>query len=588
MENLNFESGPDDSEKPKDKDSPPPKRVSLPASALHSMGHEGAKLPKFEHIFDATQLHHDMLFQKSKETAPAEKKEDEEESDADSDTTPTVAPAPKAAEPTTELPLQHLAKELEAPAGQTPETTQLTPEEAAQFEQIVEVDLHDLRDLNLDKPSEKEPGNLNPPVAEAVAGGPVEGPIEGEVPLHAPTPPVESRAESPAAQAADFAAWEREMQTQDLPEFPAPAPAAATAAASRPFTPPPPSARASLSPNPNVPNWQPESAAYPGDQSPPPPGQPGSGGGGGRPPLPPIGPNLPGGGAGPNFNAAPLPQNANFQRPAFNPNILANPNLLNSAALLHLNAKLNYLDFKRRRGDAIVGTVAGWALLRTFKNRRMIRGNERTAQASRVEQAATNTRLEQQNTTLGQRLERIEQQPPTRGPEQTVAAAAALTPQESARKAEAEAAEKVRLIHEQHEKALRQQELEVPPDRHIDHSGWHSIEIDDRTGRAVEKPATFEYGKAFNEERQQEQLSDRAQNQLPHTGQDGAAGPPQPTMAQLPSVPGSLPGMPGAADQRQVIKKEGAMHSVAQTASDPWVWAGIIFLLIVFFVAAIL
>lgn len=50
----------------------------------------------------------------------------------------------------------------------------------------------------------------------------------------------------------------------------------------------------------------------------------------------------------------------------------------------------------------------------------------------------------------------------------------------------------------------------LPPEgRHFEASAWHKIEVDDKTGRAVEAPS-IEYGKAFVQEQQQERLAHSA------------------------------------------------------------------------------
>jgi len=48
---------------------------------------------------------------------------------------------------------------------------------------------------------------------------------------------------------------------------------------------------------------------------------------------------------------------------------------------------------------------------------------------------------------------------------------------------------------------------EVPEGHHIETSSWHHIEVDDKTGRAVENPS-FAYGEAFQREQQHERLVD--------------------------------------------------------------------------------
>lgn len=47
------------------------------------------------------------------------------------------------------------------------------------------------------------------------------------------------------------------------------------------------------------------------------------------------------------------------------------------------------------------------------------------------------------------------------------------------------------------------EQLTIPADHRLETSAWHSIEVDSKTGKAVEKP-TFEYGQEYHHERAQE------------------------------------------------------------------------------------
>lgn len=53
--------------------------------------------------------------------------------------------------------------------------------------------------------------------------------------------------------------------------------------------------------------------------------------------------------------------------------------------------------------------------------------------------------------------------------------------------------------------ALHAEAIEVPKGHHIEQSSWHAIEVDNKTGKAVEESA-ITYGQAFEQERHQEQL----------------------------------------------------------------------------------
>jgi hypothetical protein len=55
------------------------------------------------------------------------------------------------------------------------------------------------------------------------------------------------------------------------------------------------------------------------------------------------------------------------------------------------------------------------------------------------------------------------------------------------------------------QEAIEEVQREIPNDRRIETSAWHAIEVDKKTGKAVENP-TVEYGEEFKYEQHQEQL----------------------------------------------------------------------------------
>lgn len=73
--------------------------------------------------------------------------------------------------------------------------------------------------------------------------------------------------------------------------------------------------------------------------------------------------------------------------------------------------------------------------------------------------------------------------------------------------------------------------IELPPEHTLQQSAWHAIEIDKRTGKAVENP-TFEYGEEYHKERAKESLpdDDSKQNASPNIVADMAAA------SQIPSA----------------------------------------------------
>jgi hypothetical protein len=68
-----------------------------------------------------------------------------------------------------------------------------------------------------------------------------------------------------------------------------------------------------------------------------------------------------------------------------------------------------------------------------------------------------------------------------------------------------------------------QTENELPPGHRIEHSVWHSIEVDSRTGHAVEKP-TFAYGHEFNREQAPEHKEQSDEEIAVASGQLGVGG----------------------------------------------------------------
>lgn len=73
---------------------------------------------------------------------------------------------------------------------------------------------------------------------------------------------------------------------------------------------------------------------------------------------------------------------------------------------------------------------------------------------------------------------------------------------------------KTRLKNEQiradHEEQVEVEERDVPDDRRVETSAWHNIEVDKKTGKAVENP-TVEYGEEFKREQEQESIRRKIQ-----------------------------------------------------------------------------
>jgi|GEM_PF-2284077 len=639
MENLNSESlFPDEDSRESSTDTTQPvRRVPLPASALHGIGHEGAKAPKFEDLFTVEKQRREIT-----EHHEHHKDKDDEKEDKDDTSVEPTGHARLARE----LPFHKLTS-LEIPehiaAGETPSkpasvesTPQIHPEMTdEEIQQVVEVSLQDLQKLDV----EHEPQALDPSVAhaEAIAYEP-----SAELPLPKPAQSAEHMQPVASAEnadhAADFAAWEAEMAAYQ-----------------------------------NV-----EGTHQSEDYTPP--EQAGTGGGGNRPPVPPFGASgeMPGSSPHPENEGESFAQEASahdsapYERPRSSlMDKLAVP--LAAAEMLHINNKLQRAELARMRGDTVVGMVAGWALLRSFRDRTMIRRHKQEADDQFTAQQKLNQQTAAQQNQLTQqqqRLVRAQQQqaaqpatpnrfrPGTAGgqnmnalpvipaaqqnmnaqpgitvanPNQAPAAATANQNNQNqankktnasgnivpvpvpivaphlrrknspeAAKAEQVEAERARLAQAQQEEAIRQETLDNLPQNHeIVRSSWHSIERDKTTGKVVEKPTSFEYGAALQRELKSEQLQDRIADDAQKTQQSGSGGAPiagpgsavggafgSPTAQQRAMGQAILSNMPMPPLEGQRAAQKTTAQQIASAPSSPWFWVALIFLLIVFFAAA--
>jgi len=634
MENLNSESlFPDDEDSHESStDTTPIRRVPLPASALHGIGHDGAKAPKFEDLFAVEKQRREIIEHHEHH------KDDDDEEKASDDSSPTPRGHARIARDlpfhkltSLEVPEHTAAPEAHAQPAAAESTPAIHPEMTdEEIHQIVEVSLRDLQGLDV----AHEPQALDPSVAhaEAVAYRPA-----AELPRPKPaagaaeiTQPVAS-AEA-TNNAADFAAWEAEMAAH-------------------------------------------EGGAHPSEDNTP-AEQAGTGGGGNRPPVPPFGVSgeMPGSYPDPEEEPAAHETAAHGAAPYEKPRSslmdkLAVP--LAAAEMLHINNKIQRAELARMRGDTVVGMVAGWALLRSFRDRNMLRRNKQEIEDQLEQQQKTTQQLAQQNQLIQQqqRIARAQQQQaaqpatpnrfrpgvgtqnmnavpvlpgtqpnalpaaqqnmnaqpgmaaaqPNQMPAATpnknanqakankngnvvVAPTAVIAPNlrrnkagEAATKAEQAEAERIRLAQAQQEEAIRQETLNLPQNHEIVRSSWHSIERDKTTGKVVEKPTSFEYGAALQQELKSEQLQDRMADDAQTTqqaGPGGVAGPGSlvggafglPTPRQRAVGQTVLSNMPPLEQQRAAQKTTA--QQIASAPSSPWFWVALIFLLVVFFAAA--
>lgn len=252
--------------------------------------------------------------------------------------------------------------------------------------------------------------------------------------------------------------------------------------------------------------------------TPPPPPRPAALGGGNMPPVPPFNPNIYSGGTGGNI-MPPVPVVAAANR-------LPNPNT---------NVLRDYQE-RRHNGRAILAGILVGGLIEHIRHKRREKRMEK-AHAKEVkelgkEHDATRLRLREteakaeesarKKTALERQLERLKGAP-ARAVEampltaETVASEARsekTTPTEIAPERKAEVAKELTAAEEAIKKAQAAVEQahenpdelpELPSDRRVEASAWHRIEIDKKTGKAVEDP-TLAYGKEFLHEQHAEQL----------------------------------------------------------------------------------
>jgi hypothetical protein len=594
MENYSSESRYDDDDSHESSSSDTPsasRRVALPASALHGLGLRAqgeapkVEVPRFENVLAAE---HQRRQQEASRNAEHEHKHESDEEDEDTDDAPAAPAVPVARKSSedeyTELPLHKHDEVQEAELAETPlpNDTSETPvaelsDEAVdeQFKQLIDVHLGDLQNLDLPK-TEQEPYTLNPSVEHAAQVQPF--PSAGEV------TPLASVEQSTADHAADFAAWESELSDTNNVEPP------------RPPIPP-------QGPAPHLESFnRPEENTVPE-------GQTGTGGGGNVPPVPPFGAS----GEMPSHSPEPEPLHVantahNMARPRGFMESVAS--VLPAAEMLMINNKLQRAEFARRRGDAVTGLIAGWALVRTFRNRNMIRNDRRENQEALQKQQKSTAEVSQQNTLLQQRLNQVEQRqvaqqqamPNRFRPIAEAPIAANMAPKpgvtpEAQVMLERQRAERTRLVHEQHEESLRQQAMEVAPENELVRPQWLSVEVNKQTGKAVEKPTSFEYGQAFKNEQRREQLQDKMADSS--TSQQAAGGVggflgtaaaqtqfPGQQMPQQPYGPGPLPPLAPPTKQSKKELVKSTSQQLSTTVTSPWFWVAVITLLIVFFTAA--
>lgn len=187
-----------------------------------------------------------------------------------------------------------------------------------------------------------------------------------------------------------------------------------------------------------------------------------------------------------------------------------------------------YSNVRAERRNLITGIIVG-GLIEHIRHKRREKRMERTHE-NRVKglsesQKATETRLhkseqkaERTKTTLERQIERLKQAVTTEVP---LPFRTESSPMEAATRSEAtpmptrttaDISPSRQLESNENKKSVaevpvqpEEQEMELPQDRRVETSVWHRIEVDKKTGKAVEDP-TFAYGEEYHHEQHQERL----------------------------------------------------------------------------------
>ena len=136
------------------------------------------------------------------------------------------------------------------------------------------------------------------------------------------------------------------------------------------------------------------------------------------------------------------------------------------------------------------------------------------------------------------------------------------------------------------------EQLAIPDDHRIETSAWHAIEVDAKTGKAVEKP-TFQYGHEYYRERAQEnrplQQRNAAAGEVALVAAAAAAAngnqaqAPSPTVPMIPSA--STQGPPSAT--KQAAKPSASTADKTASNTGP-IWPWLVALVVIVVLLAIL
>lgn len=125
------------------------------------------------------------------------------------------------------------------------------------------------------------------------------------------------------------------------------------------------------------------------------------------------------------------------------------------------------------------------------------------------------------------------------------------------------------------------------PDRHIETSSWHAIEIDNRTGHAVEQP-NIEYGQAFHQEQQAERLPQQQNDAVTSANMAGVPTLPPPAAAQ-PTDPRMMGTQTDTQTSHSVAPQPAQQQStskpIIQSAADAALWGGLVIVVMAIVIA---
>ena len=128
---------------------------------------------------------------------------------------------------------------------------------------------------------------------------------------------------------------------------------------------------------------------------------------------------------------------------------------------------------------------------------------------------------------------------------------------------------------------------EIPPNREVQSSVWHRIEVDKKTGRAVETP-TLAYGEAFQQEQHQEIQKPLAEDTVISSGQPVVSPTtqidlPQPSILSAKAEPVAMPDPRPTSNQPESTIR--VRQSSALNLTDLWLWITLIIVILALVIA---